>query len=103
MWISELREHFLQRGYGKQQLNSDIQPALDTPKEACLQPQQNQDKPACTPLVVTYMYHSALPTFPSTTKHHLSILQSLERLQRALPLPLLIVFHHLRNLKDLLV
>ena len=64
-------------------------------------PQQNQDQSARTPLVVTY--HPILPTFLSTTKHHLSILHTSERLRRAFPLPPLIVFRTPRKLKDLLV
>ena len=91
----------LKQGYSKQQLNLDVQRALDTSREACLQSQHNQDKTARIPLVVTY--HPILPTFYSTTKGHLSILHTSERLRGAFSLPPLIAFCRPKNLRDLLV
>ena len=64
-------------------------------------PQRNQDKSACTPLVVTY--HPTLPSLHSTTKWHHSILHASEQLWGAFPLPPLSAFHHPRNLRDHLV
>ena len=66
-----------------------------------LQPKQNQDKCARTPLVVTY--HPTLLSFPATTKHHLLIHHAFEWLQRAFLLPPVIAYCHPRNLKDFLV
>ena len=43
----------------------EIQRVLDTSRETCLLPWQNQDQPARPPLVVTH--HPILPTFHSTT------------------------------------
>ena len=100
-WTCELKKYFLRWVYSEQQVDLEIQWALDTSREACLLPQQNQDRSARTPLVVTY-YH-ILPTFHSTTKCHLSILHTSERLGRVFPLPPLITFRRPRKLKDLLV
>ena len=74
--VRDLKSYFLKRGYTEQLLNFQIQRALDTPREACLQPKRNQDKSARTPLVVTY--HPALPSFCSTTRCHLPILHASE-------------------------
>ena len=78
-----------------------MQRALNTSREACLQPKQNWDKPARIPLVVTY--HPILPSFHVIAKRHLPILHASERLRRALRHPPLIAFHFPSNLKDFLV
>ena len=48
-------------------------------------------------------YHSTLPSLYSTTRCHLPILHASEWLQRVFPLPPLIVFRCLRNLRASLV
>ena len=51
---SELKQYFLSQGYNEQHLNKQLQRALNTPREACLQQNQNRDMAAHIPLVVTY-------------------------------------------------
>ena len=97
----ELKQHFLSRGYNEQHLNKQIQRALNTSREACLQPKQNREKSARIPLVVTY--HPILPFFRMTAKRHLPILHVSERLRRAFRYPPIIAFRRPKNLKDFLV
>ena len=97
----ELKQHFLSRGYKEQHLNKQIQRALNTSREACLQSKQNREKSARVPLVVTY--HPILPSFHTTAKKHLPILQASVRLREAFRYPPLIAFRRPRNLKDFLV
>ena len=97
----DLKQHLLSRGYNEQHLNIQIQRALNTSRAACLQPKQSREKSARTPLVVTY--HPLLPSFHTTTKRHLPILQASERLRRAFWYPPLIAFRRLKNLRDFLV
>ena len=59
------------------------------------------NKSACIPLVVTY--HLTLPTFQSTTNHHLTILHVSKLLKKPFLLLPLIAFCHPRNLNNLLV
>ena len=99
--VRDLKHYLLKCRYNEQLLNHELQRALDTPRDRCLQSKRNQDKSARTSLVVTY--HSTLPSLHWTTKHHLSTLHTLEQLQKALPLPPLITFWRLRNLRDYLV
>ena len=100
-WTNELKKHLLKRGYQEQQLNTEIHWALAISRENCSFQHLNQDKTAWIPLVVTY--HPLLPVFKLITKRHLLTLHTSERLQEAFSLPLLIAFHSLRNLRDLLV
>ena len=51
----ELKHHLMDRGYDEQQLDSEIQLALDILREMDSQPRNDQEKSACTPLVVTYL------------------------------------------------
>ena len=74
---------------------------LNISREACLQPKQNREKSARIPLVVTY--HPILPSFHTTAKQHLPIVQASERLREAFRYPPLIAFRRPRNLKDFLV
>ena len=59
-WCQELKHHLMKRGYDAQQLDSEIQRALDTPRETDLQSHNDQEKSARIPLVVTY--HATLPS-----------------------------------------
>ena len=52
---------------------------------------------ACIP------YYPALPSLGLTTNRHISILHTSERLQGAFPLPPLIAYRRLKNLRDILV
>ena len=97
----ELKHHLIKRGYDEQQLDSEIQQALDIPRETDSQPHNDQEKSACIPLVATY--HPTLPSSRIATRQHLNIIHMSERLQKALPLPPLIAFHCLKNLRDFLV
>ena len=76
----ELKHHLMRKGYDEQQLDSEIQRALDTPREMDSQPCNDQEKSACIPLVVTY--HPTLPSLAITTRQHLNVLHTLKRLQR---------------------
>ena len=70
--------------------NKQIQRALNTSREVCLQPEQNWDKSAHIPLVVTY--HPILLSFHVIAKHLLPILHASEWLRRAFQHLPLIVF-----------
>ena len=97
----ELKQHSLSPSYNDQHLTKQIQRALNTFREACLQWKQNQDKSARIPLVVTY--HPILPLFHMTAKHHLPILYVSKWLRRAFWYPLLIAFHRPNTLNNFLV
>ena len=97
----KLKQYFLSLGYNEQHLTKKIQRALNIFREACLQLKQNREKSARIPLVV--IYHPILPSFHTTAKQHLPILQASERLREAFRHPPFIAFCRPRNLKDLLV
>ena len=50
----ELKHHLIKRGYNEQQLDLEIQRALDITRETDLQPRNDQEKSPHIPLVVTY-------------------------------------------------
>ena len=100
-WTHKLKKHLLKWGYREQQLDKEIHRALTIMRDNCLQTHLNQEKSAQILLVVTY--HPILPPFQVITKRHLPTLHTTERLQWAVPLPSLIAFRRLRNLRDLLV
>ena len=97
----ELKEHLYRSGCNVQQVESEIQRALNISRETCLRLHNDREKSARTPLVVTF--HPILPSFELTTSCHLDILHTSERLRRAFPLPPLIAFRRPKNLRDLLV
>ena len=86
----DLKDYLLKRGYNDQRLDSEIQQALRTPRQLCLQLTNDREKSAHTPLVV--MYHPALPPLRASTKQYQPILHALERLKHTFPLPPLIDF-----------
>ena len=98
---TELKNYLLQWDYNRQHLEFEIQWALWTPRETCLQTTNDRKKSACTPLVVTY--HPALPSLRVTTKQYQPIVHASERLKQAFPLPIFSSFGRPKNLKDLLV
>ena len=87
--------------YNEQHLNKQLHSVLNLSRKSCLQLKQNQEKPARVPLVVTY--HPILPSFHTTTKQHLPILQASERQWEAFRYSQLIAFRRPRNLKNFLV
>ena len=100
-WCQELKHHLIKRGYDEQQLDLEIQLALDTPKETDLQQRNDQGKSARIPLVVAY--HLTLPSLGITTRPLVNILYTSERLQKAFSSPLLIAFRRLKIWRDFLV
>ena len=50
-------------------MNKQIQRALNTSREACLQQEQNQNESACIPLVVTIRFYSLFARLPNAISH----------------------------------
>ena len=96
-----LKQHFFQRGYDEQHLNTELRRALNTTRETCLQIKRNQEKSARIPLVV--IYHPSLPSLHLTTKRHLPILHASDRIRETFRHPPLIAFGRQRNLRYFLV
>ena len=97
----ELKQYLVKRGYSEQLLDTEIQRAINGPREDCLLRGNRGRKEQRIPLVVTY--HPSMNFLARTTRRHQITLRSSERLNAIFNSPPLIAFRRPKNLKDLLV
>ena len=98
----ELKHHLMNRGYEEQQLDSEIQRALNIPRKTDSQPCNDQAKSASIPLVTGYLL-SHLAIFGNNHQKTSKYPSYVGATTKASPLPPLIAFHRRKNLRDLLV
>ncbi len=93
----QLKQHLLARGYKEPAVEQQIERAASVSHVEFLQPCPPKRPLNRTPLVVTI--HPSLSNIAKVVRRHLPILNTSQRLRKAIPNPPLIAFRRAKNLK----
>ena len=98
--VREMKQHFLQRGYNEQILESQFQKVAGLTRDETLHHHEREKE--TRPVLVTTFDPRQPPLGQITKKHH-HILHLSDKIWKAVPEPPLIAYRRPKNLRDLLV